>query len=139
MKTPTDKARVYMAGPIQHAQDRGKGWRERVKEQYDQLEWVDPIDKYDSASAAAEWEDERIVQEDLGLIDECEALLVHWEEVPTCGTPMEIRYAYGEDKLVVVQTTVPYDELSPWLTYHVNGVVPTFAGATNHLREVLYD
>jgi nucleoside 2-deoxyribosyltransferase len=130
--------RVYLAGPIQHSHSRGKGWRERIK-QRESFTWVDPLAKYDSmADADDEWSDERIVEEDLRLIDGCRALLVHWEEVPTCGTPMEMRYAYERDIPTLVQTTVPDHRLSPWLTHHAMDVVEDFDTAEKRLRYALW-
>jgi nucleoside 2-deoxyribosyltransferase len=128
--------RVYLAGPIQHSHSRGKGWRERIK-QRESFTWVDPLAKYDSmAEADDEWSDERIVEEDLRLIDGCRALLVHWEEVPTCGTPMEIRYAYANDIFTVVQHTL--DDPSPWLTYHAHVEVEAFQEAVDTLTYALW-
>lgn len=126
----TDNMKVYMAGPIQHAHDDGKGWRQRVKERYDYIEWLDPFDKYDSTEPEDqiremdEVTEEYIVEEDLKLIHDSDAVLVHWENVPSVGTPMEIRYAYVNDIPVVLQTTV--DDPSPWLTYHADSVHETF-------------
>lgn len=91
--------RVYLCGPIQHVHSRGKGWRERVKSRYTDIEWVDPISKYDDADEAAEWEDERIVAEDKALIDGCDAVLLHYEKVPSWGTPREQEYAAANGEL----------------------------------------
>lgn len=130
---------VYLAGPIQHAQDRGKGWRNIVKGYYDECEWVDPFDKYDTTTEEGEeWDVEDIVEDDLAMIDDCQGVLVHWEEVPTCGTPMEMRYAYEQDIFIVVQTTVRHDELSPWLTYHASEIVATFDDAVETLDYALW-
>lgn len=124
-----DKPRVYLAGPIQHAQDRGKGWRARVKDKYDHIEWVDPIDKYDGSSPAnedmaAEWEDERIVAEDKALIDDCDGIMIHYEKVPSWGTPREHEYAVENGLPVFVQTTE--DDPSPWLTADAECVFERF-------------
>jgi len=125
---------VYMAGPIQHSHSHGKGWRERCKKRDDNINYVDPLEKYDTmAEAEDEWTEEDIVEDDLKMIDGCAALLVHWEEVPTCGTPMEVRYAYERDTFIVVQTTVPEHRLSPWLTYHADVLTETFDEAADTL------
>lgn len=93
--------RIYMAGPIQHAYDKGKGWRARVKEAHPEVEWVDPMEKYDQTddngfddwqSEEAEWTDERIVREDKSMIDTCDGVLIHYEKVPSWGTPREQEY-----------------------------------------------
>jgi nucleoside 2-deoxyribosyltransferase len=129
--------RVYLAGPIQHANDNGKGWRARVKQTYDECQWIDPLDKYDATEHEyEEWTDEQIVEDDLRMIDDADGLLVHWEEVPTCGTPMEIRYAYANDIFTVVQHTL--DDPSPWLTYHAHVEVEAFQEAVDTLTYALW-
>lgn len=170
--------KVYLAGPIQHAADYGKGWRARLLDgDIDHgvdVEYVDPMGKYSTPEMEYhEWTSEDIVSEDLELIADCDAVFVHWLEVPTCGTPQEIFYAHwipmfaealrllgqrvgrgttppaawethvrdvceqvgmpqymldivtaiNADIPVVVQTTVPPEELSPWLTYHADVIV----------------
>lgn len=116
--------RVYMAGPIQHSNSRGKGWRERVKSRYGSVDWVDPIDKYDSTDQAREWEDEQIVEEDKRLILDCDAVLLHHETVPSWGTPREQEFAVQHNIPVFVQTTEP--NLSPWLTVDAEYVGHSF-------------
>jgi nucleoside 2-deoxyribosyltransferase len=127
----TDKPRVYLAGAIQHSRSRGKGWRQLLKSMSDDFEWVDPIDKYDSTNEAAEWEDERVVAEDKEMIDNCDAVLLHYEKVPSWGTPREQEYATANDIPVFVQTTA--DDPSPWLTVDAECVVPSFADALWHM------
>lgn len=133
----TDVPAVYMAGPIQHVNDYGRGWRNFVKKRYpDACEWLDPLDEYNSMEEAeAEWTDERIVKKDLDMIDRADALLVHWDTVPTCGTPMEIFYANVHDVPVIVQTTLPEYDLSPWLTHHSDYIVESFETALNCVYE----
>lgn len=133
-----EKPRVYLAGPIQHAGDHGKGWRARVKEEYDGFEWVDPLDKYDDTKSYdeidEEWSNARIVEEDLTMIANCDAILVHWEEIPSAGTPMEVAYAIQVFEIpVVIQTTV--EDMSIWLEVHAHEVVETFDDAVDALRE----
>lgn len=126
------KPRIYMAGPIQHSRSRGKGWRERVKESHPEIDWVDPIDKYDSSDEAAEWEDEKIVREDKELIDDCDGVLLHYEKIPSWGTPREQEYAKQTGKPVFVQTTE--DELSPWLTVDAQCIERSFKEAVKRIK-----
>lgn len=63
-----------------------------MEEEYPEIEWVNPLRKYDSTAEAAEWEDEKIVAEDRELIDTCDAILIHYEKVPSHGTPREQEY-----------------------------------------------
>jgi len=181
--------KAYLAGPIQHAADHGKGWRERLKDgdinHQSSVEFVDPMDKYNTHEMEyKEWTSEQIVQDDLELIADCDSILVHWLEVPTCGTPMEVFFsnrlpAIGEAMLemasdlathknstasaeffeyaertgmdmwmidvllmasmqedipVVVQTRVPPEEISPWLTTHADAMVQTFGDAVHWIE-----
>ena len=88
------KLRVYLCGQIQHVNDYGKGWRNRLKQDYPDIEWVDPLDKYNTMEEAeTEWTAEQVVQDDLDMIADCDAILVHWQETATCGTPMEVFFS----------------------------------------------
>jgi nucleoside 2-deoxyribosyltransferase len=128
----SQKPKVYLAGPIQHSQSRGKGWRARVKENFDGIEWVDPIDKYDHEAEAAEWEDEKIVAEDKALILDSHAVLLHYEKVPSWGTPREQEFAVNKGRPVFVQTTE--EDPSPWLTVDAETVQETFEDVVWHIK-----
>lgn len=95
--------KVYQAGPIDNAADHGVGWRNWLKGTFPEIEWVDPCEKeFAEAGPNSTWEErmdvyaenpEAMVHDDYALVAECDAMLVHWEEVPTCGTPMEMSMA----------------------------------------------
>jgi len=110
-----------------------------LKQKHNEFEWIDPLDKYKTSSKpeSAEWTDTDVVEDDLAMIDDSDALLVHWELVPMAGTPMEIRYAYESDMPVVVQSTVPETDRSIWLDYHVDEVADTFSEAIEALQRIL--
>lgn len=134
--------RIYMAGPIQHVGDYGKGWRERLKQtQPSAFDWVDPMDKYNTMEEASdEWTSEDIVIDDLKLIDSCDGVLVHWEAVPTCGTPMEVFYTYRQtDMPVVIQSTLSPEDMSPWMEYHAHAIVESFDEAIEALEHLIAD
>jgi len=40
------KPTIYLAGPVQHADDHGVGWRETVAETASSFETLNPLDKY---------------------------------------------------------------------------------------------
>lgn len=130
---------VYMAGPIQHARDYGRGWREWLKSERDDvgIKWYDPMDAYDSmAEAEAEWTSTDIVEKDLEMIDESDALLVHWGDVKSTGTPMEVFYANRTaDVPVVVQTTLHEDDISPWIEEHSTAIVESFGEAIAAIQD----
>lgn len=123
---------VYLAGPVQHADDGGHGWRETIEEQYgEQFDFLNPLDKYDTPTDEVEWlqpgeevEDypdaeevltpSDIVDADKEMIDMADAILIGLQSVvPMYGTPREHEYAVQTDTDVVVW----YEEgaeLSPW-------------------------
>lgn len=90
--------RVYQAGPIDNVPDYGLGWRNRLKEDYPEIEWIDPsekeLERLDEGAAIEDrlemWEPEEMVEADYEQIASSDALLVHYERVPSTGTPMEV-------------------------------------------------
>lgn len=133
----TDKPRVYMAGPIDDSEDHGKGWRETLKDHADHIHWVDPLDKYDPDASYEEimdkWDGDVIVEQDIESIEACDAMIVHWEDVQSVGTPMEVVYAVQVFEIpVIVQTEV--EELSIWLDTHANVVVETLEDAVAEIE-----
>lgn len=117
--------KIYLAGPIQHAENNGRGWRKNLELWYDDVEFLNPLDKYDAAEdyddMRAEWDDEDVVEADLELIRESDGVLVHYEEgVPSYGTPCEAFYASRNlDKPVVAWAPASWVldyELPTWLS-----------------------
>lgn len=131
--TPT----IYMAGPVQHADDGGHGWRNELQQSNLDAEWNNPLDKYDLSIDNVRWvKDEskipddtetateyvtsqQIVDGDKELIDESDALMIHLEEmVPMWGTPMEMMYAF--DRTMPIAVSHGDFEISPWLIHHAD-------------------
>lgn len=136
--------KIYLAGPIQHVRDYGKGWRGWIKDNYDnhdRYEFIDPMDKYNTMEEAkAEWTNRDVVRDDLEMIRKSDALLVHWEAVPTAGTPMEIFFAYREMAMpVVVQTTLHHSDVSPWIDYHADHICESFGEALTAIGDLIID
>ena len=127
--TPT----IYLAGPVQHADDGGHDWRDDVIAQYrDQLDFLNPLDKYDTPSTEVEWlqPDEvpsdypedvevlspvEIVRADKEMINASDVVLIGLRDsVPMYGTPREHEFAGATlGKRVVVWHTEDM-VLSPW-------------------------
>lgn len=130
--------RIYLAGPIQHVNDYGKGWRQWLKSNRDSFDWADPMDKYNTMEEAEdEWTERDIVEDDLEMIDDCTAILVHWDAVPTAGTPMEVFYTkHVVGKPVIVQTKLHDSDISPWIDYHADAIVETFDEAIEALEDI---
>jgi hypothetical protein len=123
---------VYLAGPVQHADDGGHGWRDDIEAQYgDQFDFLNPLDKYDTPSTEVAWlqpdevpedyddgmevlEPRDIVGSDKEMIDASDAILIGLQDhVPMYGTPREHEYAHQTDTEVVVWHAEGL-ELSPW-------------------------
>jgi nucleoside 2-deoxyribosyltransferase len=127
------KPSIYLAGPVQHAVESGRDWREELKRLYgDRWDFLDPLDKYDVAAEdltivgegpAGEGEITRatLVETDKAFVDEADAVFVGWSVVPSVGTPMEMLYAYERGTPVGVWYDGD-DVLSPWMRYHADVV-----------------
>lgn len=113
----------YLAGPIQHSDGHGVDWREQIQEDFPNIDWRDPLSKYDPTDPKVDFYDEDgdgdlyklqteiagddetyvtpedIVEGDKRVIDDADSLLVGWSEVPTAGTPMEMMYVYMLNEL----------------------------------------
>lgn len=114
--------RIYLAGPVQHADDGGRGWRDRIKGEMPRGEWLDPLDKYDVPAGDVDVSPTEIVESDKAMIDEADAVLARYAHVPSVGTAMEILHAYERDIPVFV-----WDDgddsasMSPWISHHATG------------------
>lgn len=104
------REKVYLAGPVQHADDNGNGWRDYLMANSDDFDWQNPLDEYE-----VQLDDVRMVEEypragdndvtyitfedlvasDKEMVDEADAMLVGWGRVPSVGTPMEMMYAHN--------------------------------------------
>lgn len=137
--------KVYLAGQVQHEPDNGRQWREAVQHLYEAeygdeyVEFTNPLDKYDADADDNELSPRDVVQQDLAMIDLCEALFVRWTNVPSCGTPMEMRYAYERDMPIIVWTPHDRDELSPWLIHHADHVHHESIQALRDIHEIAID
>lgn len=129
--------KVYLAGPIRHSEDFGKSWRREAKSRYPEIDWIDPLDRtdYSDTKILSYLDAVEIVEDDLTMIDESDVLLVNWEEaVPTCGTPMEVRYAYSQKIPVLVKSSL--ESISPWMVYHASVVVETLEEAIEEISAI---
>jgi len=86
------KPTLYLAGPVQHADDHGVSWRETAAETAHSFETADPLDKYNvglddleivhgGESGEGEVTPAEIVHNDKRLIDESDAILVGFDNV----------------------------------------------------------
>ena len=112
---------VYESGPIANCtDDEAMGWREYVKSKAPEIKWLDPMVRdcrhvQHLSQEQTNW----IVTGDKADIDASDALLVY-APFPSCGTSMEVMYAYGRKPIITV--VPPGAFLSPWLDYHSTSI-----------------
>ena len=113
---------AYMAGPVMEPADNGRSWREQLKDEYEELEWVDPLDKY-SSDDDRYLSPEAIVTQDKYWIDKSDVLFVGWKRQPSVGTPMEMMYSFDREIPVIVWLREgEVESSSPWLRYHADSI-----------------
>lgn len=148
-----DRPKVYLAGPIQHSPDGGHGWRDRVIDGHRSLQYLNPLDFFDGSEdkatilpedVAEDYEtdtgeflitDEELVDKDVRMVREAEALLIGFpEKVPPFGhstrgyewwqhNPKE-----GENYKVYVHRLLAvseygYESVKDKSVHHRNGIV----------------
>jgi len=128
---------VYLAGPVAQADDNGSGWRDYLKQEFPDFDYLDPLDKYDGGAddvhivnseeeIPANPTDEyvtahEIVRSDKEMVEASDYVLVGWEEVVSIGTPMEVMYAKSIYRGPEVVIWNRYDnDLSPWFVAHAD-------------------
>jgi nucleoside 2-deoxyribosyltransferase len=140
---------VYLAGPVQHADDHGVGWRECVTDLIDGFEFNNPLDKYNvgvndltiirdgDASGDSEIHATEIINADKQLIRESDAILAAFEDIKMTGTPMEVCWCdevSSEKPIVVwVRDGTSREQMSPWWE-HADAIKHSLFGALWELR-----
>ncbi len=129
--------RVYLAGPIDHCTpEEIHGWREKAKGILKPMRTFDPADRiFDHITGPANMK--KLVEEDKIEIANSNAVLAYYNAPaagsPMTGTTMEIPYAFGLGKMVVVVTEREF--VSPWITYHSHYVVKTVEEGASIIKD----
>lgn len=123
---------VYLAGPIQHADDDGRRWRSEIQATYDSVDWASPHDGYDTPDDYDDWEPAEIVATDRQMIRQSDGLLVRYEKVATWGTPREHEYATTLGLPVFVWCES--DQPSPWVQVDVECVSSDLQTVVDEIR-----
>lgn len=129
----SDAPRVYLAGPVQHKPDGGAAWRTAIEEAVPDIDWRNPLAKYnvpvDGIDIVAEETDAPdtvtpadIVDGDKELLRDSDAVLVGYSDAKQIGTPMEVMFAYDRYMPVVIwlRDETDHADLSPWYRYHAD-------------------
>jgi len=139
---------VYLSGPVAAYDDGGREWREWVQDQFPDVQFKDPLSKYNVpveeltiTSTETPFEGEVsvdvLVGSDKDLLRVSDAVLVGYTDVKSVGTPMEVMWARERDYPVAlwVRDDTPVDELSPWYRHHVTACTTDVELAISHLTE----
>ena len=133
-----DKKTIYLCGPILSAQDdEANEWRQdAIKHLGSHFTMLDPMRrKFNDADMMGVNE---IVRFDLEDVKAADILLVNFNKIRAettfCGTSMEIREAYLQDKFIVVFSGMPEKDISPWLFYHSTRIVGNLFEAVEYIR-----
>lgn len=106
---------IYLAGPIEHAEDSGQEWRNEVHDlDLDGIEIIDPTDIIDPDSDPS---DERVVSTDFFLVTIADAVVADWNETKSPGSAMELFHAAKLAKPVVLRTEMNEEDMSRWTRY----------------------
>ena len=162
-----DKPTVYLAGPIKNATNGGVGWREQIKQEYeDKFDFNDPTEDIivpnediDLVDGKTNDEDEvslqHVVLNDKGLLMTSDAVFVGYSDVQSVGTPMEVHKAYQLGLPVVMWNREPTgswlqrqykrlkmkligtDEISLWYKHHTNIITKNKNDAIQKLNSLL--
>lgn len=119
-----EKPRVYLGGAVANKDDYGADWRDSLTAEFEKdFEFLNPLHWFQPSPT--ESADTDVVREDLRQLTDADLLLVNWEVgVPKTGTPMEMVYAHGYGKHIVVWASNCASEsevlsnISPWVAYH---------------------
>lgn len=133
--TNKPKLTVYLAGPIADCTDAEcKDWRERMKDEMPEVEFLDPMRRDYRAPGADQEFFIEIVEKDKQDILDSDVVFVYHDR-PSVGTSMEVLYAFdlGKYVLTVGCTGKP---LSPWIIYHSTKIVDTLDEAIVDLQKI---
>lgn len=128
--------RVYLAGPINGCTDKeAKGWRAYVSELLAPAGVVvfDPMVRDYRGRELEPGIAVQIVEQDKADIHAVDTVLVCFEK-PSVGTSMEVLYAWGIGKGVII-VNLSKNPLSPWLLYHSDVQVESLEEAVELILE----
>ncbi|MGH7589757.1 MAG: hypothetical protein ACRELU_14330 [Gemmatimonadota bacterium] len=151
----TGRLCAYLAGAMERAPDRGRGWRENLRPLLEELghDYFDPcIEELELLSneertSFRAWKgagDERfvpmmrrVVEYDLGRLRESDYMICFWDEHAqrSGGSPSEVTMAYVWEKPVYVVRALPLDELSSWVQGCATRIFDSMEELFDFLRE----
>jgi nucleoside 2-deoxyribosyltransferase len=135
------KKQVFISGPI-IGMEKQQGYRKTITEDCGRLgfEVIDPWKREKVLYNGTEecWWDKvptfDFVQRDLDDADRCDIMVVYLP-ILSAGACMEMFYAKRKGKKIIVVSEMKC--LSPWIVFHSNTIIKSFAGLEETLRQFL--
>ena len=151
----TGRRHAYLAGAMERAPDRGRGWRESLRPLLDELghDYFDPCVEERELLSDEErmsfraWKDlgderfvpmmRRVVEHDLGRLRESDYMICFWDEHAqrSGGSPSEVTLAYVWGKPVYLVRALPRVELSSWVQGCATRIFDSMEQLSDFLRE----
>lgn len=133
------KQPIYMAGPMDLADDDGRGWRTFLERNYPAIEWLNPLDMHDPIHDPA-MSHREIVQDDKELIGRSKGMIINITDLSELnwGTQQEQLIA---NVLMYIPNVVVYKgdraDLSPWCLEHADYVATSLEEAVDVLHAMI--
>lgn len=145
---------AYLAGAMERAPDRGRGWRERLRPLLRELghDWFDPsqeelrVVSAEERSRFREWKADgdarfpalmrRIIAYDLKALADSDYLIAYWDDHASRsgGTPSEITLMHHWGRPVYLVLGVDRAEVSAWVLGCASSVLESFDHLADRLR-----
>jgi nucleoside 2-deoxyribosyltransferase len=121
---------IYCSGPMQTVpHEEMCGWRQELISKYSEFDWLDP-------TRHAMQGNPTVIERDKRDIAYCDAVLAHVPKF-SCGTLMEIFFAFSVcGKPVVVVTPHEFHQ-DVWLKFHCHYLIDNFDDAMDFLKKKL--
>lgn len=116
--------KIYQCGPMAGcSEDEMSGWRNQLKKDYPDIEWLDPCDRN---YVHQQWR--KLVDDDIADIQAADYILAYYWKTGS-GSAMELAYNHYVARKPSVVVVPEFKVVSPWVRYHADYLVETFEHA----------
>jgi nucleoside 2-deoxyribosyltransferase len=126
---------VYLAGPIEFADDDGKTWRNETIELFSDVDYVNPHDIFSREEIQKVYKptlegeipegnydefilDEEVTTQEKQEILRCDAVFVGFQDIKSRGTCMEMMFCYLNRIPIYIWNMDKLDDIPLWVTSH---------------------
>lgn len=116
--------KIYLCGPMAGCSlEEMTGWRNQLKKDYPDIEWLDPCDR---EYASQQWR--KLVDDDKADVDHADYILAYYWKTGS-GSAMELAYNHYVARKPSVVVVPEFKVVSPWVRYHADYLVESFEHA----------